>query len=92
MQIYDFPFLTPRLSFHLEGWRQLTVPARPPGLRKGQWAMSEGVQLQHQVPDDEAVRGGEGEQLQCGHRSRGAGRVPQRHRSHEAEPPVQLQV
>lgn len=54
--------------------------------------MSKGVHLQHQVPDDEAVRGGQGEQLQRGHRSRGAGRVPQRHRSREAEQPLQLQV
>lgn len=54
--------------------------------------MPEGVQLQHQVPDHEAVRGGQGEQLQRGDWTRGAGRVPQRHRSHEAEPPVQLQV
>ena len=88
-------FLTSlRLSVHLEGrqqQQQQLLPG-PSGLRKGQWAMSKGVQLQHQVPDDEAVRGGEGEQLQCGHRSRGAGRVPQRDRCHEAEPPVQLQV
>jgi len=52
----------------------------------------QGVHLQHQVPHHEAVRGGKGEQLQRGHRHRGAGRVPERHRRHEAESPVQLQV
>lgn len=54
--------------------------------------MSSGAHLQHQVPHDETVRSGPGEQLQRGPRSGGAGRVSQRHRSHEAEPPVQLQV
>lgn len=38
------------------------------------------------------MRGGQGEQLQRGHGSRGAGRVPQCHRCHEAELPLQLQV
>lgn len=88
----DSLLVTPRLRVHLEGWHQLGLPARPSGLREGERAMSKGVFLQHQVPDHEAVRGGEGEQLQRGHGSGGAGRVPQRYRCHEAEPPVQLQV
>lgn len=54
--------------------------------------MSSGAHLQHQVPHDATVRGGPGEQLQRGPGSGGAGRVSQRHRSHEAEPPLQLQV
>lgn len=54
--------------------------------------MSKGVLLQHQVPDNEAVCGGEGEQLQRGPRCRGAGRVPQRYRCHEAKPPLQLSM
>lgn len=77
-----------RFGFHLEG----RPPLSSAGLRKGQQTMPEGELVQHQVPDDEAVRKGEGEQLQRGHRPRGAGRVPERHRRHEAEPPVQLQV
>lgn len=54
--------------------------------------MPKGVLLQHQVPDNEAVCGGEGEQLQRGPRSRGAWRMPQRNRCHEAESPLQLPV
>lgn len=84
--------MTRRFSFHLEGGRQLGVPVRPAGLREGQRAVPEGVLVQHQVPDHEAVRGGQGEQLQRGDGSGGAGRMPQRHRRHEAEPAVQLQV
>lgn len=88
----DSLLVTPRLRVHLEGWQQLSLPAGASGLRKGQWTMSKGVLLQHQVPDDEAVCGGQREQLQCGHGSRGAGRVSQRYRRHEAESSVQLQV
>lgn len=89
MDTRDFCF-TSRPAAHLEG--RGPGPARPPRLRKGQRAVPEGAHLQHQVPHHEAVRGGPGEQLQRGPGSGGSGRVSQRHRSHEAEPAVQLQV
>lgn len=79
------PSLRPRRAAVGGGERR-----RPAGLREGQRPVPEGAELQLQVPHAEAVRGGQGDQLQPGVRPRGQGRVPQRHGGAQAEVALQL--
>lgn len=62
----------------------------PPGLCEGQRSVPKGAELQHQVPHAEAVRGGQGDQLQLDLGPGGQGRVPQRHGGPQTEVALQL--
>lgn len=57
----------------------------PPGLRESQRSVLERAELQHQVPHAQAVRGGQGDQLQLDIGPGGQGRVPQRHGGPQTE-------